>query len=477
MARVLVINPGMDIAAGFGDYAGLMEPMPPIGVAYLAAACRRAGHDTLLLDNFVAGRSPRDVAGLAREWGADVVGLSMLTPTARATAALAQTIRDQAPHARIVLGNLHASLFAEQLLAEDCCDAVVHGEGETVFPQLVAALAAGLAPDGLPGVSYRRNGGATTNPPAPHLEDLDTLPWPAWELLPWRRYTFLPFVTVARPCLALLGTRGCPYRCKFCALGYQGKKHRARRPAEIAAEADWLSRAFGVRHIGFVDPIFPYHKAHGLAVCEAFVARGVPDRAAWTSETRVDMVDDELCRAMKRAGCRRILFGVESGDNGVLRGVGKNFTVATVREAVATARRAGLEITAFFMLGLPGETAQITRRTIEFARELDIDFAKFGLTVPLPGSALYDELERDGKIPPDAWERFFTFQVDPTQLPYVPAGLTAAALLRLHRRATWRFYMRPKMVFRHLFRIRSIGLPMLVRGARILFGQRLRGKF
>jgi len=464
----------MDVAAAFGEYRKLMEPMPSIGLAYLAAACRQAGHDVRVLDNFTNNLPVDRVVALVREARAEVVGLSMLTPTAKSTAALGRAIREQTG-AKVVLGNLHASLFHEELLRDGACDAVVHGEGEIVFPQLVQALTDG-GPADLLGVSVREGDSVRANLPPAMVEDLDALPRPAWDLFPWRSYTFLPFVTVAKPCLSLLGTRGCPFRCKFCALGYQGNHVRKRSPENIAAEIEWLVREYGIRHVGFVDPIFPFSKKHGVNTCAAIIARRIPGDWWWTSETRVDVIDEEICRAMKTARCKRILFGVESGVDELLAAVGKNFTTDDVRRAVGAARAAGLEISAFFMLGLPGETAAMTRRTIEFARELDIDFAKFGITIPLPGSELYDNLVRDGKIKPGDWDKFTTFNPAPESLPYVPLGLTGRELQRLHRRATWRFYVRPKMIFRHLFQIRSIGLKQIANGASILLRQLVGGR-
>jgi len=226
-----------------------------------------------------------------------------------------------------------------------------------------------------------------------------------------------------------------------------------------------------VRHVGFVDPIFPLSKKQGIAVCRAIRERKIPGRWRWTSETRVDVVDEEMCREMKIAGCRRILFGIESGVDELLAMVGKNYTTSDVRRGIAAARAAGLEISAFFMLGLPGESAEMTRQTIEFAYSLDIDFAKFAITIPLPGSALYDDLVKEGRIANEDWDRFTTFNPDPDALPYVPENMTGRELLSLHRRATWRFYMRPKMIFRHLVVIRSIGFRMLSTGALILLRQ------
>ena len=470
MARVLLINPGMDVAAAFGEYRSLMEPMPCVGVAYLAAAARQYGHEVRVLDNFVENLPTAEIARLTREWDAQVIGLSMLTPSAHSTTELGRALRRQTG-AKVVYGNLHAALFADEVLNDDAGDAVVHGEGEHSFPLLAEALADDRLPTEIPGLSLFDGKNVIHTGPPQVIEDLDALPWPAWDMLPHRSYTFLPFVTVAKPCLSLLSSRGCPFSCRFCALGYQGNRVRTRSAENIAAEIDWLVRDYGIRHVGFVDPIFPLNKKIGLAVCEAIRARNIPHQWWWTSETRVDVIDEEICRAMRAARCKRILFGVESGVNELLTGVGKNFTTDDARRAVRVARAAGLEISAFFMLGLPGETAEMTRRTIEFARELDIDFAKFGLTVPLPGSALYDEMVEQGRIERHEWDKFTTFNPDPDSLAYIPEGMTGAQLQRLHRRATWRFYARPKMFFRQLFVTRSIGLKQMFNGARILLKQ------
>ena len=466
----------MDVAAGFGEYHTLMEPMPCVGLAYLAATSRAAGHEVRVVDNFADNLPPEQLVAAARAFDPQVIGLGVLTPSARATEDLGRRFKAALPAACVVLGNLHASLFADEMLRNGACDVVVHGEGERVFPALIAAVANGADLATVPHVSFRRDGETVTTGRGEQIQELDDLPRPAWDLFPWKKYTFLPFVTVAKPCLSIMGTRGCPFRCKFCALGYMGSRVRVRSPENIAAEVEWLVRDFGIRHVGFVDPIFPLSKKHGIETCRAIRARRLPDDWWWTSETRVDVIDEEMCREMKAARCRRILFGVESGVDELLANVGKNFNVEQVRRAVQVARAAGLEIAAFFMLALPGETAAMTRRTIDFACSLDIDFAKFGVTIPLPGSQYYEDLVNSGKIKPGDWDKFTTFNPDPATLPYIPEGLTGEELQRLHRKATWRFYVRPKMIFRHLFVLRTIGLRRLFDGAVILLRQFFQGR-
>lgn len=476
MARVLLINPSMDVEAGFGDYARLVEPMPCVGLAYLAARLLEEGHQVSVLDNFALNLSNAEVVQRIRSQEPDIVGMGVLTPSATGAEELGRLIRESLPGTRVVMGNLHAAIFAEELIRSGACDAVLHGEGERTFPRLVQAMMDEEEPSQIPGVSYKKDGDVVFSGDPELIDDLDALPYPAWDLFPWKKYTFLPFVTVAKPCLSILGTRGCPWACSFCALGYQGRKVRRRSPLSIAKEIGWLVRSFGIRHVGFVDPIFPLDKKHGLATCQAIIEQDIPGRWWWTTETRVDVIDEEMCRAMKRARCRRILFGIESGVDELLSRVAKNTSVEKARRGVAIARAAGLEISAFFMLALPGETAEMTRKTIDFARSLDIDFAKFGITIPYPGTKIYEDLIAQGRLAHGDWRKFSTFNPDPDTLPFVPEGMSGAELAALHKRATWAFYMRPKIIFRQLFIIRSIGVGKLFEGARILLGQLFGGR-
>ncbi len=471
MAKVFLINPSMDILSAFGEYHKLMEPMPCIGLAYLASSCQKAGHEVFMLDNFVKKKPFEDIVESVKSFGADIVGISMLTPTANSTEALGRYIKTRLPSVKVVFGNLHASLFAENLINRGACDAVVHGEGEIIFPRLIEAFLNKSDISKIQGISYKGEEGIVFTGMSEPIEDLDALPRPAWKLFPWRDYSFLPFVTVAKPCLAISGSRGCPFRCKFCAMGYMGNLVRKRSPVSIADEIEWLVKEFGARHIGFVDPIFPLDKKHAIATCRAIRAKNMPENWWWTCETRVDIVDEEMCREMKLARCKRILFGIESGVNEVLAGVGKGYTTDNVKRGIVAARSAGLEISAFFMLGLPGETKETAKQTIDFALSLDIDFAKFAITIPLPGSELYDDLVNQGKISQPEWESFTTFNPDPDSLPYIPEGMTGKELLQLHRMANVKFYLRPKMIFRHLFVIRSIGLKMMFNGAMLILKQ------
>jgi anaerobic magnesium-protoporphyrin IX monomethyl ester cyclase len=454
--RIVLINPGMNVHAGFGPFAGLMEPMPCIGIAYLAASLKKAGHDVLCVDAFAENLSPEALLARIDAFGARWVGQTCLTPTALATFAFNRLLKERRPEIRTVLGNVHASVFGPQIIERGQADYVLEGECEHSLPRFLDLVEEGKSLDEVPGLHRLSDAGRPEcSGPAVPVPDLDALPRPDWSDLPWRRYTFLPFVTVARPALAIMGSRGCPYRCTFCALGYQGR-YRLRSPEGIVEEMAILVRDFDARHIGFVDPIFPLSKSHLLALCARIRERRFPKRVTWTSETRVDTIDPEMMAEMKSAGVRRLLFGVESGSDRMLEAVQKGYTVAAVRRCIGWAREIGLETSCFFILGLPGETRQESLKTARLPIELDIDFAKFSVLVPLPGSQLYMDLVENGRLRTDDWTKFTTFNPRAEDLPYVPEGMTGEELLRLQNAANVRFYFRPRMIFRHLFVIRTI---------------------
>ncbi|MCZ7584389.1 MAG: cobalamin-dependent protein [Deltaproteobacteria bacterium] len=276
MARVLLINPSMDMAAGFGDYKALSEAMPPTGLAYVAGAARRHGHDVRMIDDFVENRGDEGLLQFIGAYEPDVIGIPVLTPVAQGIEQFCSRLRRERPGAKIVFGNLHASVFAEEMVERGICDVVVHGEGEERFPSVVDGLTSESDFSSLPGITWKPNGAAKTTGPAPQIRELDTLARPAWDLLPWSHYTFLPFVTVARPCLAVLGSRGCPYRCTYCVEGDADNRLRVRKPGRSPTRSSGLSaitaRGTSASSIRFFRSI----RSTGWRCARPFASAGFP---------------------------------------------------------------------------------------------------------------------------------------------------------------------------------------------------------
>ena len=462
--RVLLVNPAMNMHK-LGRFAGLLEPMPCIGLAYIAAALEAHGDTVRVVDMFAAHLSGDEVLERIERFRPDLVGMTVLTPSAAVCSALSRAIRARMPEVRIAWGAIHADLFAHEIVASGDADYCIHGDGEATITELVEAIEAGETDlSGILGLTWAGPDGPVTNPPRPLLQDLDSLPYPAWHLFPIHRYGLLPFADFARPVLTMTGSRGCPYRCDYCSLIHTGGKvYRRRDPVRIADEYEYLVDRFGVRQIGFVDPIFPLVRRDLEPFCREMIDRKLVGRCQWLSETRADRLDPETCRLMVEGGCRRVLIGIESGVDLLLGNVNKRITTERIREGVANARAAGLQVVGLFMIGMPGETPEMTRETIEFAVDLDLDFAKFAITVPFPGSRLFADRWQKTLFRDD-WENYTTFNPDPNALIYHPEGYDPAELIRMQSYAHRRFYLRPRQIRRQVLDLRTVSPRMLLYG-------------
>lgn len=473
--RVLLINPAMNLQK-LGRFAGLLEPMPCIGLAYIASALEAHGDFVRVIDMFAEKLSAAEVVEKVRRFEPDMVGFTVLTPSAPVCSALSRMIRAAVPGVYIVWGGVHADVFADDVVRSGDADFVCHHDGEITVCELVDALEAGerdlSAIDGLTWDGRRLEGqgarGAHGEPVrnkdrAINLK-LDDLPYPAWHLFPYHRYGLLPFADFAKPVLTMTGSRGCPYRCDYCSLiNTGGKVFRRRDPIKVVDEYEYLVDRYKVRQIGFVDPIFPLVKRDLPALCNEMVRRGLDQRCQWLSETRADRLDPEICDLMYRSGCRRVLLGIESGSDLLLGNVNKTLRTSKVREGVANARAAGIQTVGLFMIGLPGETPEMTRQTVEFAVDLDLDFAKFAITVPFPGSKLFrDRWQKD--LFRDDWDNYTTFNPDPDRLIYHPRGYDPRMLIKMQSWAHRRFYLRPRQVRRQFVDLRTISPTMLLYG-------------
>jgi radical SAM superfamily enzyme YgiQ (UPF0313 family) len=356
-------------------------------------------------------------------------------------------------------------VFAEDIIKRKKADFVVHHDGEETICELVDALKSGTRDfSSVDGLSWSDNGEPHKNKPRRLLTDLDSLPYPAWHLFPYEKYGLLPFADFAKPVLTMTGSRGCPYRCDYCSLiNTGGKVYRKRDPIKIVDEYEYLVDRYKVKQIGFVDPIFPLITKDLKPFCEELVNRGLDQKCQWLSETRCDRLSKEVCDLMYRGGCRRVLMGIESGVDLLLGNVNKNITTAKVREGVANAKSAGLQTVGLFMIGMPGETPEMTRETVEFSVDLDLDFAKYAITVPFPGSKLFDDRWQKDLFRDD-WENYTTFNPDPDRLIYHPHGYDPEELIKMQSWALRRFYMRPRQIKKQFLELRTISPKMLLYG-------------
>lgn len=461
--RILLVNPSMNMQK-LGRFAELLEPMPPTGIAYIAGALVAKGWHTRFIDMFAEKLTAAGVMEKVVRFQPDLVGMTVLTPSAPTCEALSKMIKAASPKTQIVWGGVHADVFAKDILRSGTVDYVIHHDGEETVCELVQALADGQKDlSAIDGLTWMDDGEPRTNKERALLRDLDSLAYPAWDLFPYHRYGLLPFADVDKPVLTMTGSRGCPYRCDYCSLLHSGKVYRRRDPIKLVDEYQFLVERYGVKQIGLVDPIFPLVLKDLAPFCNELVARKLDQKCVWLSETRADRLDEETCRLMYAGGCRRVLMGIESGVDMLLGNVNKNLTTEKVRWGVNNAKKAGIQTVGLFMIGMPGETPEMTRETIEFAVDLDLDFAKFAITVPFPGSKLFED-QWQKTLFRDDWENYTTFNPDADRLVYHPEGYDPELLIKMQQYGLRRFYMRYDQVKRQLVELKTINPKMMLYG-------------
>ena len=377
---------------------------PPLGLAYLAAVLERDGHQVSVFDLGLDPSLPlEDGAARVAAFGPHLIGISAMTSVYQS--ALETAILLKASLGRpVVLGGPHATVYPERVLAESpVIDYVIRGEGEETLLALVHAVDAGSRDLGsIQGLTYRSRGEIVSNPDRPLIEDLDGLPLPARHLLDLKRYSLR--TPEGQPMVTILSSRGCPYNCSYCFKGIVGRTYRQRSPNSIIGEMDAIIGQYGIRNFYFIDDLFTIDLRRLQAFSDQIIAEKLDFR--WQCLGRVDRVNEDILRKMHEAGCRRIHFGIESGNQQILERIAKGIKLQQVRQAVKWAKGAGLQVKGYFMLGLPGDTEETMQQTVDLAVELDLDEAMFSLTTPFPGTRLWDELVK--KRPDTQYNQDFT---------------------------------------------------------------------
>lgn len=450
--KIALINPPMDFDTALGKARdiGKYTVMIPHGLASIAAVLRAGNIDVALIDAYAEGLAISSIVERVKNLNADVVGISTVTPVMNIVREISGRLKTSCPGITIVLGGPHPSILAGEVLADKNIDYVVRGEGERSFIELVRSLDSGSGVKDTKGVSYRGTSGIVHNPDREYVEDLDELPMPAYDMLPMRLYTAPPQWSVATPSYQLIATRGCPYACGFCCVG-MGRKVRYKSAGRVCDEIGHLVVNHGARQIVFVDTTFPFSKGHALSVCGEMIKRGLNKKVVWFTSTRVDVVDQEMLDIMYRAGCRLITYGVESGNQAILDRIKKRIKHDQVIRAVGMARRAKIDITASYILGLPGETPETMKQTLDFAKKLNTLYAQFNVIVPYPGTEVFDHAVRSGLLRHRNWDGYVSLtSMTELEPPYVAAGLTKEGLLSFQKKAYNNYYLRPPVIIQHM---------------------------
>ncbi|HPK72442.1 MAG TPA: radical SAM protein [Vicinamibacterales bacterium] len=374
------------------------RPIQPMGLLYLASMLRNAGHEVRVVDGEVDALDPSHVADIVASERPEFFGITSTTAQATRAFALAEEVKRRTPGTFVTLGGPHASSLPERSL-EECgaLDAVVVGEGERTILEIMEGLGSRASLEGVAGTAYRDGEEIVVNPPRALIEDLDTIPFPAWDLIPMHKYVASTwFPNGVKQYTNIFTSRGCPYGCTFCgAKTTSTRKFRARSPENVIAEMEEVYRRFGIPNFFISDDLFTLKRQRVLDICALILEKKLP--ITWTCLSRVNTIDAEMLALMKRAGCYLISYGLESGSQAVLDKLKKGTTVEQGIQAVEMTKAAGIKVFGSFMIGSPGDTPETVEETIALIRRLKLDEVGLGVTTAYPGTDLFDAFGSDAK--------------------------------------------------------------------------------
>lgn len=385
--RVLLVNVPY-VAVAYKYREGSADIVPPLGLASIAAYLRKNGVEIEILDANAEALGIAETIEEIRKRDCDIIGFGTTTATMRIVLEVAGAVKSG--RNRVVLGGPHASCLPVPLLERfPFIDAIVIGEGERSFLEMIPALQDGTGLESVPGIAFNRHEGVIVTAPRESIRNLDSLPFPARDLLPLDRYRPGPIINIGysgRAFGAIITSRGCAENCAFCASGAFWKGLRLRSADNVIAEMRLLVRRYGVRHMMIYDDCFTVNPKRARAICRGIIDNDL--RLLWGCYSRVSSSDRDTLLMMKRAGCYFIYYGIESGNQSILDDMGKRMTLGEARRAVDMARELGFLVNCSFILGLPGESEATVRRTIDFAKELDPSVVEFYVAAPFPGTKI-----------------------------------------------------------------------------------------
>lgn len=420
---------------------------PSLSLAYAAAVAEHADRQIQFIDSNALNLSKEQTIGRIKAFGPDLVAYTITTYLFHQTLDWIRDIR-RATGIPTLVGGVHVGIYPEETFAHKEIDYGLVGEAEETLPKLLDALDNNRDLSEIPGVVFRDGDGQTTVTGVPPLfMDVDKAPFPARHHLPNEKY--YSFISHFKNFTALITSRGCPFRCIFCEQG--GLRFRPRSPENICDEIQECYDAYHIREFDFFDSSFTTDKRRVIEICREIIDR--KQKIVWAIRSRVDLVDGEILKALKEAGCNRVYYGIESGNEDILKTLGKKTSIAKIREVMEETRRLGIDCFGYFMIGNPGETRETIQQTIDLSLELKLNYAQFSKVTPMPATRLYEMLLAEtGR---DIWKEAVLKGEEAQKIPRPGCKLSDEEIQAWTRKAYLTFYFRPRYILHAVLRIRS----------------------
>ncbi len=442
----------------------------PLGVMMIAAVAQERGHtDCHVLDMKVEDWTPEQCVEKLFELKPEVVGLSAMTYEAGCMHEVAKLVKERLPEAVVICGGPHPSVADTDVMEDESVDFVVRGEGEFIFADLLDELGKGTTDfTELSGINWRNaDGEVIRNPDRSPPQDLDELPFPAWNLIDHSKYYTVPrggVIYAHKEFATMFSSRACPWRCTYCHNSY-GKTFRERSAEHVLAEIDLLVKDHGVKELVFMDDIFNFRPERAKTIARGLIERDYKLKLTFPNGFRGDILDEELVELLVQAGMYRCMIAVESAVPRIQKVMKKNLKIEKVRKIVEFTAKQGVMVHGAFMLGFPSETREEMEETVKWAASSHFHTAAFFRVIPFKGTELFEQVERAGFALPTDWSAYEPYETE-INLSEVPES----DIDKINKAAYRRFYLRPKRLWQILKLIpnKSNMIPFLA----LLFARR-----
>jgi radical SAM superfamily enzyme YgiQ (UPF0313 family) len=425
---------------------------PNLGLLYVAAAVKDiSGVDIRIIDMNVDGISMEALEKFIAEEPPDMVGFSVLTFNLLNCIEVCKIVRQTSPRTKICFGGWHPTLYAQETLAFDFVDYIVIGEGEWTFRELVKSYQEKCGTleqelSGINGLGYKTSDGRfIINPARAVVKNLDDLPLPAYDLVDATKYSNL--LACSGQVVNIMTSRGCPQKCVFCDL--RRTPYRYRTPNNILEEIQfWVAK--GVKEFFIQDDNFTINRKRTIDVCRLLIDADLDIK--YKISSRVDYIDDELSEYLRKSGCYRIYFGVESGSQKILNYLEKGITIQDIKKGFQSAKKFGIDCCAYIMIGVPSETKQDIDMTMNLIKHIKPDHLHCSICTPMPKTYLYGKLMEDGFITYDYWLDFAKNPKPSFRTPFASQVFSSEELRGMQNAIQKQFYFNPHIILREILK-------------------------
>lgn len=411
MAKVILLSP--PYLDTYGDFKNAAGRYFPLGLGYIASYLIKYGcHEVQIYEPEAQGLTIRSITKIIETFDPDIVGITCSTANFTRAIELAKLCRRNSK-AKIILGGVHVSAIPEFVMSENAewIDCVVVGEGEVTMLELAEAYLRNSGLESIKGIVYKRQGKIIHNESRPYIKDLDTIPFPARQLIP--QHLFFPNMHNARyrNCSTILTSRGCPFNCSFCAARIvSGKQYRMHSAEYVLDEMQMLKKDYKVKQLLITDDTFTMDHPRLEKICEGMISKKL--NLKWFCFAQVSTVNRQILSLMKKAGCYSIGFGLESSNLEILKRMGKPISTSMAKEIVKTANQIGFKTQTFYIVGSPGETRTQMLDTMKFSREVGSTLAFYNMLVPFPGTKEFSYFFSSAPLKDINWEKFVAIGED-----------------------------------------------------------------